>query len=116
MIALGAAADGGLIAEARASRAIARSLRVSAEFVARESAIALLRHARSCAVYRAFVESEREAHWREVISALRAASAALDDRDAVITARALCSSGECDLALAAAAVAFEQWTQARGEG
>lgn len=101
---LGAAADGGLLAE----RDRARSL-----FALREAAIAALREARECACRRAMREPERYEDWRETIVALRAASVAIGDLDAVIAARD-CTPEQSAIALASAVVAFDAWFDAKG--
>lgn len=85
MIALGSAADGGLLAESRALRA----------FAARETAIASIRHARECVLYRHFVDGET-AGWSSVLELLRDCARELGDGDHVVTARIVTARIVCD--------------------
>lgn len=87
MIALGSAADGGLLAESRALRS----------FAARETAIASVRHARECVLYRHFVDGET-AGWSSVLELLRDCARELGDGDHVITARIVCDRVEAQRA------------------
>lgn len=114
MIALGSAADGGLLSESHAIADRSGPVRERRSFVAREVAIALLRLARECSIYRALAEPEREADWRDTIESLRAASHRLGDHSAIICARAKCSPEQCACVLAAAVVAFDRWLTIEG--
>lgn len=86
MIALGSAADGGLLAESRALRS----------FVAREAAIASVRHARECVLYRSFVDGDLA--WHEVLKLLRDCARELGDGDHVVTVRVSCNGIEAQRA------------------
>lgn len=86
MIALGSAADGGLLAESCALRS----------FAARESAIASVRHARECVLYRSFVDGSAE--WGIVLDLLRDCAHELGDGDHVVTARIVCDRLEAQRA------------------
>lgn len=96
---LGAAADGGLLAESRRSRS----------FAAKEKAIALVRHARECAIWRLFVDGDE---WGVVLTMLRDCAASLGDDDA-ITARQQCSRLDAQRACVSA---FAAVADARKEG
>lgn len=86
---LGAAADGGLLAESRPLRS----------FAAREKAVALVRHARACALWRLFLDEDA---WREVLALLRRCARELGDEGAIITMRQQCGHSEAQRACVAA--------------
>ena len=100
-VVLGAVVDGGLLAEARSSA-----------FVAREKAIALIRHARECSLWREFVDDADG--WRTVHALLRSLARDLGDGDEVITARQRCTNDEAQRACVAAFQAVVVARKARG--
>ena len=99
-IVLGAAADGGLLAEARASA-----------FVAREKAIALVRHARECVLWRECIDGMDV--WIAARATLLIFTRELDDPDEIVAARQQCTNAEAEAAFCAAIRAVVDARKAR---
>ena len=106
MTALGAAADGGLLAEQR----LARSGRAAERLAAREAAVELCLVATGCALGRALIHGEDYATSREH---LRRMLVQFGERETIVTVRP-CSRAEADAAITRACCAFVSWAALRG--
>jgi hypothetical protein len=109
---LGAAAEGGLLAESRL--AAERHARIVALHTI---ALAQVRHARELALWRVYVDESAAAveGWRRIGRELYECACTLGDSEPILTARQRGTEGEASRAAIAAACVFDRWAAARRE-